>query len=305
MTQAARFRELMRRDGMVVAPGAYDCITARLIERAGYDAVYMTGAGTAATLGYPDFGLVTMSEMVDNARRIATAVGVPVIADADTGYGNELNVVRTVREYEAAGVAGIHIEDQGFPKKCGHLDDKEIVPRADWLAKIRAAAASRRSRDFTVIARTDARAVAGFDEAIGARQRRDRGRRRHGVCRGAADPGRGRQGAATGARARACLNVVHGGKTPEIDLAEAERMGYKLAIVPGLLIKNVVGICEKMLARTGRDPPPPEAGARDDRARDLPALGRRRMGRAAHPVPGLSRRSDAKAPSPPSGRGSG
>src|SRR5712671_4337177 len=140
MTQAARFRELLRQDGMVVAPGAYDCITARLIERAGFDAVYMTGAGTAATLGYPDFGIVTMSEMVANAGRIAAAVGLPVIADADTGYGNELNVVRTVREYETVGVAGIHIEDQEFPKKCGHLDDKRIVPREDWVAKIRAAA---------------------------------------------------------------------------------------------------------------------------------------------------------------------
>src|ERR1700675_3213086 len=106
MTQAARFRELLRRDGMVLAPGAYDCITARLIERAGIDAVYITGAGTAATLGYPDFGLVTMSEMVGNAARIAAAVGVPVIADADTGYGNELNVVRTVREFETAGAPG-------------------------------------------------------------------------------------------------------------------------------------------------------------------------------------------------------
>src|SRR5437762_7900964 len=166
MTQAARFRELLRRDGMVVAPGAYDCITARLIERAGFDAVYMTGAGTAATLGYPDFGLVTMSEMVANAGRIAATVALPIIADADTGYGNELNVVRTVREFETAGVAGIHIEDQGFPKKCGHLEDKEIVPREEWLAKIRAATQSRRSPDFLVIARTDSRAVAGFDEAI-------------------------------------------------------------------------------------------------------------------------------------------
>src|SRR5947199_7242250 len=166
MTQAARFRELLRRDGMVVAPGTYDCITARLIERAGFDAVYMTGAGTAATLGYPDYGLVTMSEMVANAGRIAAAVDLPVVADADTGYGNELNAVRTVREYEARGVAGIHIEDQVFPKKCGHLDDKRIVPREDWLAKIRAAANARRSADFTVIARTDSRAVAGFDEAI-------------------------------------------------------------------------------------------------------------------------------------------
>src|SRR5437762_11263998 len=167
MTEAARFRELLRRDGMVVAPGAYDCITARLIERAGFDAIYMTGAGTAATLGYPDFGLVTMPEMVGNAGRIAAAVGVPVIADADTGYGNELNVVRTVREYETVGVAGIHIEDQEFPKKCGHLDDKRIVPREDWVAKIRAAAQSRRSADFMVIARTDSRAVVGFGEASG------------------------------------------------------------------------------------------------------------------------------------------
>src|SRR5438067_13809419 len=128
MTQAARFRELMRRDGMVVAPGAYDCITARLIERAGFETVYMTGAGTAATLGYPDFGIVTMSEMVANAGRIATAVGLPVIADADTGYGNELNVVRTVREYETVGVGGIHIEDHEFPRRCRHRDAKRILP---------------------------------------------------------------------------------------------------------------------------------------------------------------------------------
>src|SRR5580700_4169438 len=158
MTKARQLRELLRQDGMITAPGAYDCITARMIARAGFDCVYMTGAGTAATLGYPDFGLVTMSEMVDNAGRIAAAVELPVIADADTGYGNELNTVRTVREYEARGVAGIHIEDQGFPKKCGHLDDKEIVPREDWLAKIRASAAARRSPDFTIIARTDSRA---------------------------------------------------------------------------------------------------------------------------------------------------
>src|ERR1700686_3258816 len=110
MTQAARFRELLRRDGMVVAPGAYDCITARLIERAGFEAVYMTGAGTAAMLGYPDFGLVTMSEMVANARRIAAAVGLPVITDADTGYGNELNAFPAARECERSAVAGIHIE---------------------------------------------------------------------------------------------------------------------------------------------------------------------------------------------------
>jgi len=258
MTQTARFRDLMRRNGMVVAPGAYDCITARLIERAGFDAVYMTGAGTAATLGYPDFGLVTMSEMVGNAGRIATAIDLPVIADADTGYGNELNVVRTVREYEAAGVAGIHIEDQGFPKKCGHLEDKEIVPREDWLAKIRAAAQSRRDRDFMVIARTDSRAVAGLDEAIG---------RANAAIEAGADmafveaPQTLEEVAEVPRRVKGpcLLNVVRGGKTPDLDLGEAERMGYKLAIVPGLLIKNVVGICEQMLAElaaTRRHPAP-------------------------------------------------
>jgi 2-methylisocitrate lyase-like PEP mutase family enzyme len=258
MSQAAKFRALLRRDGMVVAPGAYDCITARMVERAGFDCVYMTGAGTAATLGYPDFGLVTMSEMVANAGRITAAVGLPVIADADTGYGNELNVVRTVREYEKSGVAGIHIEDQGFPKKCGHLDDKQIVPREDWLAKIRAAAQSRRDPDFTVIARTDARAVAGFDEAIA--------RANAALAAGAdmvfVEAPQTREEVAAVPRlvgGPCLLNVVHGGKTPDLDLAEAEAMGYKLAILPGLLAKAVVGICEAMLSElkaSGRHPVP-------------------------------------------------
>src|SRR5271155_2759757 len=247
MTQATRFRELLRRDGMIVAPGAYDCITARMIARAGFDCVYMTGAGTAATLGYPDFGLVTMSEMVDNAGRIAVAVELPVIADADTGYGNELNTVRTVREYEAKGVAGIHIEDQGFPKKCGHLDDKEIVPREDWLAKIRAAVAARRAPDFAIVARTDARAVAGFDEAIA---------RANAALAAGADmafveaPQTLEEVAAVPrlVKGPCLLNVVRHGKTPEIDFGEAERMGYRLAIVPGLLLKSVIGICEQALA---------------------------------------------------------
>jgi 2-methylisocitrate lyase-like PEP mutase family enzyme len=220
----------------------------------------MTGAGTAATLGYPDFGLVTMTEMVDNAARIVAAVEVPVIADADTGYGNELNTVRTVREYEARGVAGIHIEDQGFPKKCGHLDDKEIVPREEWLAKIRAAAWARRSADFTIIARTDSRAVIGFDEAI---QRADLA-----LAAGAdmvfveAPQTMDEVAAVPRLVGGPCLlNVVRGGKTPDLDLGDAERMGYKLAIVPGLLIKSVIGICEQALAAlksTRRHPPLPK-----------------------------------------------
>ena len=258
MHEAGRLRELLCRDGMITAPGAYDGITAKLIEKAGFAAVYMTGAGTAASLGYPDFGLVTMSEMVANARRIAAAVTVPVVADADTGYGNELNVVRTVREYEGSGVAGIHIEDQGFPKKCGHLDDKEIVAREDWLAKIRAAAAARRSADFLIIARTDARAVAGFDEAIA----RANAALEAGAGMAFVEAPQTREEVAAVprlVRGPCLLNLVYGGKTPEIGLDEAEEMGYKLAILPGLLIKNVIGVCERMLEalqRTRHHPPP-------------------------------------------------
>jgi 2-methylisocitrate lyase-like PEP mutase family enzyme len=231
-----------------LAPGAYDALTARLIEQAGFPAVYMTGFGTSASLlGRPDVGLLTMSQMVDNARRIAQAVDVPVIADADTGYGNELNVFRTVQEYERRGVAGIHIEDQVSPKRCGHLDNKEIVPRDDYIAKVRAAVDARRDRDFMIIARTDARAVAGLEEALA---------RANASLAAGADmafveaPQTMDELAAVPKRvAGPCLlNVVRGGKTPEIDLRQAQQMGYRLAIVPGLLLKAVIGACDEMLA---------------------------------------------------------
>ena len=151
MTGATELRALLRGEAMVIAPGAYDGLTAKLVAQAGFPAVYMTGAATSVSHGYPDFGLLTMSEMVENAARIVRSVDVPVIADADTGYGNELNVFRTVQEYERCGVAGIHIEDQVSPKKCGHLDDKEIVSREDYIAKIRAAVAAKRDGDFWVL----------------------------------------------------------------------------------------------------------------------------------------------------------
>src|SRR5712691_10476067 len=258
MSRGRQFRESLRQGGLTIAPGAYDCITARTIAQAGFPAVYMTGAGTAATLGYPDYGLLTMSEMADNAGRIAAAVDVPVIADADTCYGNELNATRTVREYERRRLAGLHIEDQGFPKKCGHLDNKVIVPLDEYLAKIRAAVAARRDPDFFIIARTDSRAVLGFEEAI---------RRANAAVAAGADmafveaPQTLEEVAAVPrlVHGPCLLNVVRGGKTPDLDLGEAERMGYKLAILPGLLIKNVVGICEQMLAElaaTRRHPAP-------------------------------------------------
>jgi 2-methylisocitrate lyase-like PEP mutase family enzyme len=240
-------RDLLLADAMVIAPGAYDGLTAKLVAQAGFPAVYMTGAGTSVSHGYPDFGLLTMSEMVENAARIVRSVDVPVIADADTGYGNELNTFRTVQEYERRGVAAIHIEDQISPKKCGHLDDKEIVPRDDYVAKIRAAVAAKRNADFMIIARTDARAVAGLDEALA---------RANAALAAGADmafveaPQTMDEMAEIPKRvAGPCLlNAVRGGKTPEIDLRQAQAMGYRLAIVPGLLLKAVIGACDEMLA---------------------------------------------------------
>ncbi len=257
---ARRLRELLAVPGMVIAPGAYDCISARVIEQAGFPAVYMTGAGTAATLGYPDYGILTMTEMVENAGRIAAAVGLPVVADADTGYGNELNVVRTVAEYEKRGVAGLHIEDQGFPKRCGHLDDKEIIGLDDYLAKVRAAAAARRSPDFLIIARTDSRAGAGFEEAL---------RRVNAALDAGADmafleaPQTAEEVAAIPrlVKGPCLLNVVWGGKTPALDLAEAERLGFKLAILPGLLFKGAINAFDALLAEVKMTKRHPAMGA--------------------------------------------
>jgi 2-methylisocitrate lyase-like PEP mutase family enzyme len=244
---AATLRALLARGDIIVAPGAYDCIGARVIEQAGFAAVYMTGAGTAATLGYPDYGLVTMSEMAENAGRLAAATRLPVLADADTGYGNELNVTRTVREYERRGVAALHIEDQGFPKKCGHLDDKVVIPLDDFLAKIRAAAAARIDTDLLLIARTDSRAMLGFEEAV---------RRMNAALAAGADmafleaPETREEVAAVPklVRGPCLLNVVSGGKTPVLDLAEAERLGFKLAILPGLLFQSAVAAFDVALA---------------------------------------------------------
>lgn len=257
MSNAATLRALLRSGRMIVAPGAVDGITGRAIDRAGFAAAYMTGAGTSATLGYPDYGLITMTEMVANAARIVNSISIPLISDADTGYGNELNVFRTVQEFERAGVAAIHIEDQVFPKRCGHLDDKEVTSREDYVAKIRAAAAARRSQDFTIIARTDSRAVLGLDEAVA--------RARLALANGAdvafveAPQTLDEVASMPGRVGGPCLlNVVRGGKTPEVALADAEAMGYAIAILPGLLLGGIIETCDALLEavkRDGRYPP--------------------------------------------------
>jgi 2-methylisocitrate lyase-like PEP mutase family enzyme len=243
---------------MLVAPGAYDGITARLIEQAGFAAVYMTGAGTAASFGLPDYGLLTMTEMVGNAARITAATSLPLIADGDTGYGTELNVVRTVQEHERAGTAGIHIEDQVSPKRCGHLDGKALVTIEEFTAKIRAAVATRRDPDFVVIARTDSRSVAGFDEAI---------RRANAALAAGADiafvesPESVEEVRAVPqlVDGPCLLNVVWGGKTPQVDMRDAQAMGYRVAILPGVLLKTVYGACDAALSAlkaTHRHPTP-------------------------------------------------
>jgi 2-methylisocitrate lyase-like PEP mutase family enzyme len=232
---------------MVVAPGAYDSLTAKLVEQAGFPAVYMTGAGTSVSHGLPDYGLLSVTEMVANAGRMADSIGVPLVSDADNGYGNELNVYRTVQSFERAGVQAIHIEDQVFPKRCGHLDGKELVSREDYAAKIRAAAAARRTSDFLIIARTDARGVAGFDEAIA---------RCNQALEAGADmaffeaPQSVEEVAAVPKAVKGpCLfNNVLSGKTPSIPHAEIDRMGYRLAIVPGMLMSSIIGLCDKLLA---------------------------------------------------------
>jgi len=246
ITSASRLRRLFAREPLVVAPGAYDGLTTRLVEQAGFEAVYMTGAGTAAAHGYPDYGLLTGSEMADNAAFMAASASIPVIADADTGYGNELNVTRTVRDFERAGVAAIHIEDQVAPKRCGHLDGKEVIARDAFVGKISAAIAAKRDRDFIIIARTDARGVADLDEAIArANLALDAGADMAFVEavqtleEMAAVPSR--------VQGMCLLNVVPGGKTPTVSHEDARSMGYRLAICPGVLLRAIVPAADAAL----------------------------------------------------------
>ena len=229
----ARLRALLESGQTIVAPGAFDPLAARLVEEAGFPAVYMTGFGTsAALLGRPDVGLLTMTEMVDNAGRIAACVDIPVIADADTGYGNPLNVIRTVGAYEAAGVAGIHIEDQVAPKKCGHMEGKLVIPAEEMAAKVRAAVEARTQPEFVIIARTDARAVEGLERAIErARMYREAGADALFI-----------EAVVTEAEAEEAVrafpgvpllfNWAEGGKTPPIGLGRLTELGYRIIIFP-------------------------------------------------------------------------
>ena len=226
------FRELLKKPGLVRAPGAFDAWSARLVEMAGFPAVYMTGYGASASvLGKPDIGLMTMSEMATQAGNMASAVDIPFIADGDTGYGGVLNVMRTVREFEKAGVAGLQLEDQVFPNRCGHMEGKQVIPKEEMAAKIRAAVYARKSDDFVIVARTDARAVTNLKDAIA---------RAHAYAEAGADvlfveaPQMVAEMEEIVRELKLPLiaNMVEKGKTPFLTADELERIGYKIAIYP-------------------------------------------------------------------------
>jgi 2-methylisocitrate lyase-like PEP mutase family enzyme len=252
MRPTTALRRLLKGESIVVAPGAYDGLSARLVRAAGFRAVYATGGGIARSMGYPDLGLLAMSEVTDRLAVIAEHAGVPVIADADTGYGNALNVRRTVRAFERAGVAALHLEDQVFPKRCGHYDDKAVIATAEMAQKLRAARDAAQDPDLVLIARTDAIAVEGLDAAIA---------RAHAYAEAGADvlfveaP---ESEAQIEAIARALpgpklINMFEGGRTPLVPLARLEALGYRIVIVPSDLQRAAIRAMQDVLAAMRRD----------------------------------------------------
>ena len=243
-----RLRRLLEAPELLIAPGVAECVAARLVAEQGFDALYMTGAGTTATrLGMPDVGLLGVTEMADNAGRIANAAGIPLIADADTGYGGPINVRRTIQCYERAGAAGVHVEDQSWPKRCGHLAGKTLIPAEEMCAKIRAAVDARTDPDFIVIARTDAIAVEGFEAAL------DRARAYEEAGADAlfveAPVTREQIEAIPRAFARPTLyNMAMSGKTPVLPAREIEALGFGVVIYPGLSFSAAIPAIRRALA---------------------------------------------------------
>ena len=239
-------RARLSRPPIVIAPGVYDPLTALIAERAGFDALYVSGAGIAYTrLGRPDIGLVSLSEVVDTVALIRDRVGAHLIVDADTGYGNALNVARTERLLERAGANAIQLEDQDFPKRCGHLDDKALIPAAEMVGKIKAALDARTSREMMIIARTDAVAVEGFDRAVA---------RVSLYCEAGADmlfieAPRQRDELAriakqVGGKVPLMANMVEGGKTPILPAPELQELGFSLVIFPGAIVRALAKTAE-------------------------------------------------------------
>ena len=252
MTPRQMMRTLIARRGYTMAPGAYDTLTARLVEQAGFEAVYLTGGGYSRANGYPDLGLLTLSENVRFIGLTVEAVGIPVIADADTGYGNAINVIRTVLEYEKSGVAAFHIEDQVSPKKCGHYEGKEVISTAEMVGKIHAAADTRQDSDLVIIARSDARAVEGLQAAID---------RVNAYLDAGADVGfveapqnvEELRIVGRGVRGPALVNVFEGGKTPMLPAYELEAMGFRLGIYPSQTHRAAIRAAQRVLTALKED----------------------------------------------------
>ncbi|MBA4422002.1 MAG: hypothetical protein C0390_02730 [Syntrophus sp. (in: bacteria)] len=237
---ARRLRELLSQEGVLLCPGTFDCVSAKVAERAGFPVLSISGAALAASvLGYPDVGLPTMPEVLNQARNIARCVEVPVTVDADTGYGNALNAMRATREFEAAGLAGMMIEDQVFPKRCGHFEGKKVIPAEEMIIKLQAVCEARRSDDFVIIARTDARGVHGIDEAI---------RRALMYCEAGADmifveammSVEEMRKVAKAIPKPLKANMNDGGKTPPVHYNELYEMGYKLINYSGMLQRTAI-----------------------------------------------------------------
>lgn len=247
--KARKLRKLLAEPGACLpVPGAFNAIVAKLVERAGFPALYVSGAGTANGVGgYPDIGMMTLSEMAQQAGYIARATHIPAIADADTGFGEAINVFRTVQEYERAGLSGLHIEDQVFPKRCGHLDGKQVISTGQMAEKIAAAVAARQDKDFLLIARTDAKAIHGFDDAV---------QRAHAYLKAGADmifPEALQTEAefaefARQVQAPLLANMTEFGKTPMIPLASFQQMGYKMVIYPMTMFRVMMKAMADALA---------------------------------------------------------
>ncbi len=252
MNPRQKLRKLIDEPRYLVVPGAYDPLTARLVQLAGFDAVYLTGGGYSRANGFPDLGLLTMSENLQFIARTVETVHIPVIADMDTGYGNALNVVRSVREYEKTGVAAFHLEDQVSPKKCGHYEGKQLVSKAEMVGKIKAAVDTRRDADMIVIARTDARAVEGFEAAID---------RMNAYLEAGADVGFVEAPQTIEEMARipgsmtkpALVNIFEGGKTPPLPARRLEAMGFRIGIYPSQTHRAAIFAVQEVLAVLERD----------------------------------------------------
>jgi len=252
MRPTTRLRQRLGSAPILVAPGAYDGLSARLVARAGFDAVYATGGGIARSAGYPDLGLLTMSEIVDRLAAIVEHSTLPVIADADTGYGNALNVQRMVRAFERAGVAALHLEDQQFPKRCGHYDDKGVIPTAEMAQKLRAARDAAADPDLVIIARTDALAIEGMGGAIS---------RAHAYAEAGADvifveapttEGEIEEIARQVPQPK-LINMFEGGKTPLVPLVRLQALGYRIVIIPSDLQRAAIRAMEEVLRVIARD----------------------------------------------------